>query len=57
MNSLLFLEIKSHEVRAIATQAAEELGLAGFDVLFSTAEYKKESMRYFTEGCDGHGPT
>ena len=40
------------EVRAVATQAAEEQGLPNFDVLFSTAEYKKESMRYFAEARD-----
>ena len=39
------------EVREVATQAAERLALSDYDVLFSTAEYKKESMRYFTEPC------
>ena len=39
------------DVREVATQAAERLALSDYDVLFSTAEYKKESMRYFTEPC------
>ena len=37
------------EVRQFVARVAAEHGLAGYDVLFSTTEYKKTSMRYFLE--------
>jgi hypothetical protein len=41
------------EVRAIVDRAAAELNIQRYDVLFSTAEYKKVSMKYFTEPTQG----
>jgi heme b synthase len=40
------------EVRRFVYNVARELGLADFDVLFSTREYKKTSNRYFLETLD-----
>jgi radical SAM protein with 4Fe4S-binding SPASM domain len=40
-------------VRAIVDRAAAELNIQRYDVLFSTAEYKKVSMKYFTEPTQG----
>ena len=37
------------EVRAFVGRAARDLGLENYDILFSTAEYKKKSFEYFTE--------
>ena len=37
------------EVRTLVAEVAEELHVANYDVLFSTAEYKKQSMQYFME--------
>ena len=37
------------QVRDIVDRAAAELNIQRHDVLFSTAEYKKVSMKYFTE--------
>ncbi|MFW6189139.1 MAG: radical SAM protein [Planctomycetota bacterium] len=37
------------EVRDRVKAIAEEWGLEEYDILFSTTEYKKTSMRYFTE--------
>jgi radical SAM protein with 4Fe4S-binding SPASM domain len=37
------------EVRAFVERAACELGLQNYDILFSTAEYKKKSFEYFAE--------
>ena len=37
------------EVRAFVGRAARDLGLEDYDILFSTAEYKKKSFEYFTE--------
>jgi DNA-binding Lrp family transcriptional regulator len=35
------------EVRGIAKQMSAEVGITDYDVLFSTREFKKTSMRYF----------
>jgi DNA-binding Lrp family transcriptional regulator len=37
------------EVRAFVGRMASDLGLENYDILFSTAEYKKKSFEYFTE--------
>jgi heme b synthase len=37
------------EVRAFVGRAAHDLGLENYDILFSTAEYKKKSFEYFAE--------
>ena len=37
------------EVRALETEVAEEMHVGNYDVLFSIAEYKKQSMQYFME--------
>ena len=37
------------QVRTIVTQVAADLALSEYQVLFSTAEYKKISMKYFME--------
>ncbi len=37
------------EVRAFVARAARDLGLENYDILFSTAEYKKRSFEYFAE--------
>ena len=39
-------------VRAAAAAMAEELDVRDCDVLFSTKEYKKESMQYFVESAE-----
>ncbi len=41
------------EVRRTVAQMAGETGLAPFDVLFSSREFKKVSMRYFEEDAPG----
>jgi DNA-binding Lrp family transcriptional regulator len=53
---ILFAMVHGHsepEVRAIVDRAAAELNIQRYDVLFSTAEYKKVSMKYFTEPTQG----
>jgi heme b synthase len=37
------------EVRAFVARVAHDLGLEEYDILFSTAEYKKKSFEYFSE--------
>jgi radical SAM protein with 4Fe4S-binding SPASM domain len=37
------------EVREFVARAARDLGLADYDILFSTAEFKKKSFEYFAE--------
>ena len=37
------------EVREFVARAARDLGLEDYDILFSTAEFKKKSFEYFTE--------
>ncbi|MHC4295006.1 MAG: siroheme decarboxylase subunit beta [Planctomycetota bacterium] len=37
------------QVRSIVTQLADDLALSEYEVLFSTAEYEKTSMKYFLE--------
>ncbi len=37
------------EVKEFAAQIAEQIGADSYDVLFSTHEYKKTAMKYFTE--------
>ena len=34
-------------MRELAKKMAEEVGIEGYDVLFSTREFKKTSMQYF----------
>jgi DNA-binding Lrp family transcriptional regulator len=43
------------EVKEIAQRMSEETGVIGYDVLFSTREFKKSSMQYFNlwPGLDG----
>jgi len=40
------------EVERLVARAAAEIDVSDYDVLFSTAEYKKTSMRYFVETPD-----
>ncbi len=40
------------QVRKFVKSLAEELGLNKYDVLFSTTEYKKVSMKYFLESVE-----
>ncbi len=51
----LFGMIHGHHeqsVRALAAELAGEHGIDDYDVLFSTTEYKKVSMKYFVETDD-----
>jgi DNA-binding Lrp family transcriptional regulator len=37
------------EIKALAAEMAQDLGIADYDILFSEAELKKTTMRYFSE--------
>jgi hypothetical protein len=48
----LFAMVHGHsedEVRKTVAEMASRVGLKEYDVLFSTTEFKKVSMRYFLE--------